>query len=153
MKCTNCAKLVPDAANFCGYCGHQLKTVSLSPAASRTRNAPVNFKTAGVARILKLIALVLMGLTAAYALYGAVFIIMKVWAPFEQHVLNLLPPIIIIAMIFLARKKPLLAAAVLLVPAVLNFTNLLFSIPLVVAVLFLIASWYIAREQTNQKVL
>ncbi len=149
MKCTNCAKLVPDAANFCGYCGHQLKTVSLSPAAvaSRTRNAPVNFKTAGVARIIKLIALVLMGLAAAYALYGAVFIIVKVWAPFEQHVLNLLPPILIIAMIFLARKKPLIAAAVMLVPAVLNFSNLLFSIPLIVAVLLLITSWYIARQQ------
>jgi zinc-ribbon domain len=154
MKCTNCAKLVPDVANFCGYCGHPLKTVSLTSTASASRdhNAPVNFKAAAIARILKLIALVLMGLTATYSIYGAVLAILNVnvYLPIEQHVLNLILPIIIIALIFLARKKALIAAAILILPVALNFQNFLFSIPLILATLLLLACWMITRQQTNQ---
>jgi len=141
MKCTNCAKLVPDVANFCGYCGHQLKNVSQSSEISAARQKSVQGKAVAgmpVERILKIIAIVLMLGVAGYALYGAIYVVLNVWVPFGNHVLNLLPPISILGSIFLVRKQPIIAAAALVALAVASFSNFLFSIPAIIAALVLV---------------
>jgi peptidoglycan/LPS O-acetylase OafA/YrhL len=141
MKCTNCTKLIPDAANFCGYCGHQLKNVTQSPAVTAMRQENVGGKIAStgmpIERILKIISIVLMVVSTGYALYGAIYVILYVWAPFLNHVLNFLPPLTIIGMIFVVRKQPLIAAAALVTLAVASFSNYLFSIPAIVAAVLL----------------
>ena len=71
MKCTNCAKLVPDVVNFCGYCGHQLKNISLAPEVTALRQKSIQGKAkAGmpVDRILKIIAIILMVAAAGFFL-------------------------------------------------------------------------------------
>lgn len=154
MKCTNCAKLVPDAASFCGYCGHQLKNISQTPEVAAMRRKSVQGKAKSdipVERILKIIAIVLMVAIAGYSLYGAIYVILYVWTPFMNHVLNLIPPLSILGLIFTIRKQPLIAAASLVALAVASFSNLLFSVPAIAAAVLLLASWLIPRLQSRHK--
>lgn len=141
MKCTNCAKLVPDSANFCGYCGHPLKA---NARADYPRKDSVGQTQAQkgmpLERILKIIGLVLLAGAGAYALYGAITVILYVWVPIWQHVVNLLLPLSVIGFIFLARKKPIIAAAAAIALIIPNYQNLPFAILLGSAALLLLIS-------------
>ena len=154
MKCTNCAKLVPDAANYCGYCGHQLKNVPQPPqVAALQRHSKKSKADDGILieRTLKIIAIVLMVAAAGYSLYAAMLGILNVdvYQPTSQHVLNLLPSITIVGMIFLARKQPIIAAAALIALAVPNFSNYLFSISLIVGAFLLAGPGVLKLIQSN----
>lgn len=135
MKCNNCGKEIPDDAMFCGYCGQNLhRLVEDQPIRGESNSVAVIQKGSGAAKVLKTIAQILMGLSAAYVPLTSLMGVDYTNPEFYFF------PIIIIGLMILAVKLPILSGIILLVPTFWFFAFFLFSLPLLIASILLIIS-------------
>lgn len=134
MHCIYCGQQNPDTAKVCGFCGQQLRTSDPSVLKDDGGYETAVCKQRDAASVIKIVAWVLMGLGAAYVPLTSMLGVHYTIRLFYYM------PFVIVALMFLAWKRPVIAAGLLLAPTFRFFYFFLYSGPLLLASLLLIAS-------------
>ena len=135
MHCIHCGQQVPDTVKVCGYCGQHLRAGDQSVPIHESGHVTAASNHQDAAFVIKIIALVLMGLGAAYVPLTTTFF----GIDYTVRLIYFMP-FVIVALMFLAWKRPVIAAVLLFAPTFRFSYFFLYSGPLFLASLLLIVS-------------